>query len=57
MSDSMKVKKRLGDLGVVSILVIDNVDEALHVGEALMKGGLPSMEITFRTEAAANGIR
>ncbi|MCA9431419.1 MAG: bifunctional 4-hydroxy-2-oxoglutarate aldolase/2-dehydro-3-deoxy-phosphogluconate aldolase, partial [Candidatus Omnitrophica bacterium] len=53
----MKVKKRLGDLGVVSILVIDNVDEALHVGEALMKGGLPSMEITFRTEAAANGIR
>jgi len=51
------IKQRLGNLGVVSILVIDDVEDALHVGEALMKGGLPSMEITFRTEAAAEGIR
>ncbi len=57
MTDSMTLKERIGDLGVVSILVIDDVDEALRVGEALMKGGLPSMEITFRTEAAFEGIR
>lgn len=57
MSDPHSIKQRLGDLGVVSILVIEEVEEALHIGEALMKGGLPSMEITFRTEAAARGIQ
>ena len=57
MTDSARIKNRLGELGVVSILVIDRVDDALHVGEALMKGGLPSMEITFRTDSAAEGIK
>ena len=57
MTDSLTLKQRLESLGVVSILVIDRVEDALRVGEALMRGGLPSMEITFRTEAAAGGIQ
>ena len=42
--------------GVVPVVVIDEVDRAVPLGEALLRGGLPCAEITFRTPVAAAAI-
>ena len=41
---------------VVPVIAIDSVDAALPLADALLEGGLPVAEITFRTEAAAEVI-
>ncbi len=38
-------------------MVVDSADAALGVCEALLEGGLPVAEITFRTAAAVESIR
>jgi 2-dehydro-3-deoxyphosphogluconate aldolase/(4S)-4-hydroxy-2-oxoglutarate aldolase len=43
-------------LGVVPVIAIDRADDALALADALLEGGLPIAEITFRTEAAAEAI-
>lgn len=42
---------------VVPVVVVDSPDAALRVCEALLEGGLPVAEITFRTAAAVESIR
>jgi len=54
MSD---VLKHIEELGVVPVVAIDTVDHALPLADALLAGGLPVVEITFRTQAAAEVIR
>lgn len=44
-------------LGVVPVVVLEDEKDALPLAEALVKGGLPCAEVTFRTEAAAESIR
>ena len=46
------VRKRV----VVPVIAIDDADSALALADALIEGGLPVAEITFRTEAAAKVI-
>ena len=41
---------------VVPIIAIENADAALNLADALIEGGLPIAEITFRTDAAADVI-
>jgi 2-dehydro-3-deoxyphosphogluconate aldolase / (4S)-4-hydroxy-2-oxoglutarate aldolase len=48
--------ERIGACGVIPVVVIDDVDAAPSLGEALSAGGLPCAEITFRTSAAAGAI-
>jgi Entner-Doudoroff aldolase len=43
-------------VGVVPAVVIDHAEDALPLADALLAGGLPVAEITFRTEAAADAI-
>jgi 2-dehydro-3-deoxyphosphogluconate aldolase / (4S)-4-hydroxy-2-oxoglutarate aldolase len=43
-------------LGVVPVIAIERADDALALADALLEGGLPIAEITFRTEAAAEAI-
>jgi 2-dehydro-3-deoxyphosphogluconate aldolase/(4S)-4-hydroxy-2-oxoglutarate aldolase len=40
-------------LGVVPVIAIDRVADAIPLADALLEGGLPVAEITFRTPAAA----
>ena len=47
------VLDRLGDLGVIPVVVIDAPSRAEVLGSALLLGGLPCAEVTFRTAAAA----
>ena len=47
---------RLGAAGVVPVITIDDASHAPGLGEALLAGGLPVAEVTFRTDAAAEAI-
>jgi 2-dehydro-3-deoxyphosphogluconate aldolase/(4S)-4-hydroxy-2-oxoglutarate aldolase len=49
--------KAIYDQRVVSVVVIDKVENAVPMAEALLAGGLSVMEITFRTAAAEDSIR
>jgi 2-dehydro-3-deoxyphosphogluconate aldolase / (4S)-4-hydroxy-2-oxoglutarate aldolase len=42
---------------VIPVLVIDRVEDAMPVAEALVAGGLPVLEVTLRTPAALDAIR
>jgi len=42
---------------VIPVLVIDRIEDARPVAEALVEGGLPVLEVTLRTEAALDVIR
>jgi len=42
---------------IIPVLTADTADDAVRACEAILAGGLTSVEITFRTEAAAEAIR
>ena len=42
---------------LICVAVIENPDDAVPLAQALMAGGLNTIEVTFRTEAAAEAIR
>ncbi len=51
------VLTRIGDLKLVPVVKIDQAKDAQALGKALLVGGLPVAEITFRTDAAEEAIR
>lgn len=51
-----EILKKVGELGIVPVVKIDNAADAVSLGKALIDGGLPCAEITFRTAAAAEAI-
>lgn len=53
----MNLLERLGELGIVPVVKIEHSGQAAALAEALLKGGLPCAEITFRTQAAEESIR
>jgi 2-dehydro-3-deoxyphosphogluconate aldolase/(4S)-4-hydroxy-2-oxoglutarate aldolase len=42
---------------IVSVITIDRAEDAEPLAQALLDGGLDTMEVTFRTEAAPEAIR
>jgi len=56
MPQARDVNERIGELGVVPMIAIDDAAAALPLADALIAGGLPIAEITFRTAAAAEVI-
>jgi 2-dehydro-3-deoxyphosphogluconate aldolase/(4S)-4-hydroxy-2-oxoglutarate aldolase len=48
---------KLGALGVVPVVKIERAKDAIELGKALLAGGLPCAEITFRTAAAEEAIQ
>ena len=46
----------IGKSGLMPVLTVERVEDAVPIAEALMAGGLPVAEVTFRTEAAAKAI-
>jgi 2-dehydro-3-deoxyphosphogluconate aldolase/(4S)-4-hydroxy-2-oxoglutarate aldolase len=47
---------RIAEIGVVPVIAIENPEHAVPLADALLAGGLPVAEITFRTSAAAEVI-
>ncbi|MBR6004347.1 MAG: keto-hydroxyglutarate-aldolase/keto-deoxy-phosphogluconate aldolase, partial [Lachnospiraceae bacterium] len=52
-----EVLKKISDIGIVPVVVLDEAKDAKPLAEALIKGGLPCAEVTFRTDAAEESIR
>ncbi len=50
------VLKRIGEIGIIPVIKIEDAEKAVPLANALMKGGLPAAEVTFRTAAAADAI-
>lgn len=53
----MEMSKKIEELGVVPVVVLEDTKDAKPLAEALCKGGLPCAEVTFRTAAAEESIR
>ena len=52
-----KVTQMVEEKRLVPVVKLDRVEDALPLGEALIRGGLPIAEVTFRTDAAEQSIR
>jgi len=49
--------EQMQSIGIVPVIALNDVKDALPLGQALIDGGLPTAEITFRTAAAAGSIK
>ena len=54
MNDTLK---QIGTTGIVPVVVLNKADDAEPLAQALVAGGLPCAEVTFRTDAAEESIR
>lgn len=52
-----EIRNQLGKVGIIPVVVLNDAKKAEPLGEALMKGGLPAAEVTFRTDAAEESIK
>ena len=52
-----EILKRIGEIRLVPVVVLDDAIYAEPLAEALIAGGLPCAEVTFRTAAAAESIK
>lgn len=53
----MTMEEKIQELGVVPVVVLEDVKDAKPLAKALVEGGLPCAEVTFRTAAAEESIR
>ncbi|MGI5896302.1 MAG: bifunctional 4-hydroxy-2-oxoglutarate aldolase/2-dehydro-3-deoxy-phosphogluconate aldolase [Oscillospiraceae bacterium] len=51
-----EIFEQISKIGIVPVIKIDDADKALPLAGALIKGGLPVAEVTFRTDEAAEAI-
>ena len=54
---SLSVEQVMALAPVIPVLVVERVEDALPIAQALVKGGLPALEVTLRTPAALDVIR
>ena len=48
---------KIKSIGIIPVVVIDDAKDAVPLAKALVAGGLPCAEVTFRTAAAEEAIR
>ena len=51
------VLERVYEIGIIPVIAFNSVDEAIPLCKALMDGGLPAAEVTFRTACAEECIK
>ena len=54
---SKNMLDELYSIGLIPVIKIENPDDAVPLAKALIDGGLPAAEITFRTSCAAEAIK
>ena len=54
---SEKLTGRIEACGVIAVLVIDRVEDAVPLAKALLAGGIDVMELTLRTPAAIEALK
>jgi 2-dehydro-3-deoxyphosphogluconate aldolase/(4S)-4-hydroxy-2-oxoglutarate aldolase len=53
----MKIEEIVRLAPVIPVIVIDRIDDAVPLAQALVRGGLPVLEVTLRTAAAFEAMR
>lgn len=53
----MDVIKLVQNIGIMPVIAIDDAENAVPLAKALVAGGIPAAEITFRTAAGQESIR
>lgn len=54
---TMNIYEEIGKLKIVPVVALDDEKDAVALADALIAGGLPVAEITFRTAAAEDSIK
>ena len=49
--------KRVHDIGIIPVIAIQDAKKAVPLAKALVDGGIPAAEVTFRTDAAEEAIK
>lgn len=52
-----KILEEINKIGIVPVIALNDAKDAKPLANALIKGGLPCAEVTFRTDAAEESIR
>ncbi|MDR3147115.1 MAG: bifunctional 4-hydroxy-2-oxoglutarate aldolase/2-dehydro-3-deoxy-phosphogluconate aldolase [Treponema sp.] len=52
-----EVLERLGEIGIIPVIKIDDPEAAVPLARALVAGGIPCAEVTFRTAQGEEAIR
>lgn len=52
-----KILEQIQEIGIVPVVVLEDAKDAEPLAKALVEGGLPCAEVTFRTAAAEEAIR
>lgn len=52
-----EMKEKLRAMKIVPVVKLDDTEDAVPLAKALVEGGLPCAEVTFRTGAAAESIK
>jgi 2-dehydro-3-deoxyphosphogluconate aldolase / (4S)-4-hydroxy-2-oxoglutarate aldolase len=52
-----QILEKIYRIGIVPVIKIDHAEDAYLLGKALLDGGLPVAEVTFRTSAAKDAIK
>lgn len=51
------VLEKISEIGIVPVIAINDVEKAVPLAKALVKGGIPCAEVTFRTACAQEAIK
>ena len=51
------ILEKISEIKIVPVVAIDRAEDAENLGRALVNGGIPCAEVTFRTDAAEEAIR
>lgn len=53
----MNILKEIENIGIIPVVCIKDAEKAVPLAKALIDGGIPAAEITFRTDAAEESIK
>ncbi len=53
----MNILNEVSNIGIIPVIKINDAKKAVPLAKALIDGGLPAAEVTFRTDAAEDAIR
>ena len=52
-----EIQKRIYEIGIIPVIAMEDANLAVPLANALVKGGIPAAEVTFRTAAGEEAIR
>ncbi len=52
-----EILEKIAELGIVPVIAINDVEKAVPLAKALISGGIPCAEVTFRTAEGEESIR